>query len=171
MSRWFGDIFQSGFVVHDWREAAMHWSSVLGVGPFFLLDHIEFEWCEYRGQPVELDLSVALGYSGAYQVELIQQHNDVESIYTEFKRHHGTGLQHVGVMVEDIDAALARHGLESRIVQQGMTAAGARFAYLDTVLHNGSMLELIQANDEVREAFADMQAAAASWDGTEPIRA
>lgn len=169
MSRYFGGIFQSGFVVHDWREAANHWSGTMGVGPFFLLDHIEFDWCEYRGNSVELDLSVALGYSGEYQVELIQQHNDVESIYTEFMHEHGPGLQHVGVMVDDLDRALDEHGLRSKIVQQG-AIPGARFAYLDTVLHNGSMLELIEAGEEARQGFADMRAAAADWDGSDPIR-
>ena len=170
MSRRYGQIFQSGFVVEDWRKATQHWVDVLGVGPFFLLDHIEFEWCEYRGQPVDLDLSVTLGFSGEYQVELIQQHNDAESIYTEFLREHGTGLQHVGTLVDDLDAALDAHGLRHKIVQQG-AIAGCRFAYVDTVLHGGSMLELIEAGPEIRQGFEDMKAAARDWDGFDPIRA
>lgn len=169
MSRFYGDIFQSGIVVDDWREAAEHWIGVMGVGPFFLLDHIQFEWCEYRGRSVELDLSVALAFSGGYQVELIQQNNDAESIYTEFRREHGTGLQHVGTLVDDLDAALDAHGLRAKVVQQG-AIPGCRFAYVDTVLHNGGMLELIEAGEEVRQGFADMKTAAANWDGSDPIR-
>lgn len=169
MSRYYGEIFQSGIVVDDWREAAEHWIEVMGVGPFFLLDHIQFEWCEFRGQPVELDLSVALAFSGEYQVELIQQNCSTPSIYTEFMRTHGTGLQHVGTLVDDLDAALDARGLRPKVVQQG-AIPGCRFAYVDTALHNGGMLELIEAGDELRQGFADMKAAAAAWDGSDPIR-
>lgn len=170
MSRFYGKIMQNGFVVHDWREAANHWSEVMGVGPFFLLDHIEFAWCEYMGRPVELDLSVAIAYSGDYQVELIQQHNDADSIYTDFLRQHGPGLQHVGALVDNLQDTLDRHDLGGKIVQQGMTASGARFAYVDTVLHNGGMLELIETNQKFQLAFEDMQAASVNWDGSDPIR-
>ena len=68
MSIHFGPLFQNGFAVHDWRAAAEHWVEVMGVGPFFPLEHIEFEWCEFRGEPVELDLSVALAFSGNQQI-------------------------------------------------------------------------------------------------------
>jgi len=170
MSRWYGAIFQSGFVVRDLEEATRHWVEVLGVGPFFLLDHIEFEWCEYRGRPVELDLSVTLGFSGDCQIELIRQHNDAESVYTEFLHEHGTGLQHVGTLVDDLDAALDAHGLRGKVVQQG-AIPGCRFAYVDTARHGGGMLELIEAGPDVRRSFADMRAAARNWDGTDPVRA
>jgi hypothetical protein len=169
MSRWYGDIFQNGFVVHDWAEATRHWVDVLGVGPFFLLDHIEFDWCEYRGRPVQLDLSVTLGFSGDCQIELIQQHNDVESVYTEFLRDHGTGLQHVGTLVDNLDAALDLHGLREKVVQQG-AIPGCRFAYVDTALHGGGMLELIEAGPDVRQGFEDMRQAAVNWDGNDPLR-
>ncbi len=169
MSRFYGSIFQSGFVVRDLGEATRHWVEVMGVGPFFLLDHIQFDWCEYRGEPVELDLSVTLGYSGHYQVELIQQHNDAESIYTEFLRENGTGLQHVGTLVDDLDAALDMHGLRAQVVMQG-GIPGVRFAYVDTVLHNGGMLELIEADPEARQGFENMRLAAVGWDGNDPVR-
>ena len=40
MSRYFGPIMQNGFAVHDWRAAAEHWITTMGVGPFFLMQHI-----------------------------------------------------------------------------------------------------------------------------------
>ncbi len=165
-----GPIMQNGFVVRDWREAAMHWVETLGVGPFFVLEHVPFEVCRYRGETVDIDMSVAIAYTGDYQVELVQQHNDAPSIYTEFLARNEPGLQHVGTLVDDLDAALDDNNLRGVIVQDGRTTAGQRFAYVDTVLHNGTMLELIEADDAMQKGFAHMRAAATDWDGSKPIR-
>lgn len=170
MSRHFGPILQNGFAVRDWRAAADHWVNVMGVGPFFLMDHIEFEWCEYRGEPVDLDLGVAIAYTGGQQIELVQQYNDAPSIYTEFLAANEPGLQHMGVFVDDLQATLDERDLRGKIVQQGRTAAGIDFAYVDTIFHNGTMLELIEADDKVRGAFEFMRKAAEGWDGEEPVR-
>lgn len=165
-----GPIMQNGFVVRDWRAAAMHWADKLGVGPFFVLEHIDFDVCRYKGEPADIDMTVAIAYTGGYQIELVQQHNDTPSIYTEFLAHNEPGLQHVGTVVDDLDAALDGNGLRDCIVQDGRTATGQRFAYVDTVLHNGTMIELIETNDDMQKAFAYMQKAAADWDGSDPIR-
>ncbi len=170
MSRHFGPILQNGFAVRDWRAAARHWIDVMGVGPFFLMEHIEFDWCEFRGEAVEPDLTVAIAYSGGQQIELVQQHNDAPSIYTEFLANNEPGLQHMGVFVDDLQVTLDERGLREKIVQQGRTSAGINFAYVDTVFHNGTMLELIEADDKVRGAFDYMRRAAEDWDGSEAIR-
>lgn len=165
-----GPIMQNGFVVRDWRKAAMHWADELGVGPFFVLEHVEFDECRYKGELTDIDMTVAIAYTGGYQIELVQQHNDAPSIYTEFLAHNEPGLQHVGTLVDDLDAALDDNGLRDRIVQNGRTAAGQRFAYVDTVLHNGTMVELIEADAAMRKSFTYMQKAASDWDGSDPIR-
>lgn len=162
---------QNGFVVPDWRRAAEHWSSTLEVGPFFALQHIEFEWCEYRGQAVDIDMSVAIAYVGDHQIELAQQHNDAPSIYRDFLAGNAPGLQHVGALVENIEGCIEERGWRDLVVQQGRTRAGARFAYIDTVMHNGTMLELIQVDDAALRAFDYMRDQARDWDGNNPIRA
>jgi Glyoxalase/Bleomycin resistance protein/Dioxygenase superfamily len=170
MSRYYGAIMQNGYVVRDWRAVARHWSEVLGVGPFFVLEHIEFESCTYRGAPTAIDMTVAIAYSGTHQIELVQQHNDAPSIYRDFLAAAPEGLHHVGVLCTDLDAALAEHELQARVLQAGRTRLGQRFAYVDTTLHGGSMLELIEATEKMRRAFAFMQEAARTWDGSDPIR-
>lgn len=170
MSRYFGPILQNGFAVRDWRSAADHWIEVMGVGPFYLMQHIEFDWCEYRGQVVELDLTVAIAYTGGQQIELVQQLNDAPSIYTEFLAHNEPGLQHMGVLVDDLQASLDERRLREKIIQQGRTSAGIDFAYVETGGHNGTLLELIQAGPAVRQFFNSMRQAAETWDGTHPIR-
>lgn len=165
-----GPIMQNGYVVDDWRQAAEHWAAALGVGPFFALEHVEFSECLYRGDPTNIDMSVAIAYTGNYQIELVQQHNDAPSIYMDFLKRNPPGLQHVGTLVDDLDAALDSNELRSRIIQQGCTVTGARFAYVDTVLHDGTMLELIEADEEMHRTFAYMASAAATWDGNNAIR-
>ena len=148
----------------------MHWATVLGVGPFFAMEHIQFAECRYLGQPADIDMTVAIAYTGDHQIELVQQHNDTPSIYTEFLKVNRPGLQHVGTLVDDLDQALDANGFRERIVQDGATATGQRFAYVDSVLHNGTMLELIEADDAMLKAFAAMRKAAADWDGSDPLR-
>jgi hypothetical protein len=161
---------QNGFAVHDWQAAAEHWINVMGVGPFFLMQHIEFEWCEYLGKPVELDLSVAIAYTGGQQIELVQQLNDAPSIYTDFLANNEPGLQHMGTLVDNLEAVITGHQLRDRIVQEGRTAAGINFAYVNTGGHNGTLLELIEAGPPVRQFFDSMRQAAETWDGSRPIR-
>ncbi len=165
-----GPIMQNGFVVRDWRTAAEHWARTLGVGPFFVVEHIEFAQCRYRGEPTAIDMSVAIAYAGEFQIELVQQHNDAPSIYTDYLRHNADGLQHVGALTDNLDRALDENDLRCRIVQDGQTAAGQRFAYVDTVLHNGTMLEIIETDAGMLKAFDYMQDAARRWDGKESIR-
>ncbi len=170
MSRFFGPVMQNGYVVRDWRAAVAHWSDRLGVGPFFVMEHVEFTECFYRGAPTDIDMSVAIAYSGNHQIEIVQQHNDAPSIYRDFLAHAPEGLQHVGALTPDLDAALDANGLRDRRFQYGITKAGQRFAYVDTCLHEGTMLELIETNEAMLQAFESMKKAAASWDGTRPLR-
>ena len=161
---------QNGFVVPDWREAALHWAETLGVGPFFVVEHVAFSELRYRGEPTSIDMSVAIAYAGELQIELVQQHDDAASIYTDFLRGNAPGLQHVGALTDDLDRALDDNALREKIVQDGVTTAGQRFAYVDTVLHNGSMLEIVETDAGMLKAFDYMKDAARNWDGKDPIR-
>lgn len=170
MSRRFGPIMQNGYVVRDWRAAADYWSRELGVGPFFVMEHIRFRSCTFRGAPATIDMSVAIAYSGDHQIELVEQHNDSPSIYREFLDARGEGLQHVGVLVDAIEPIVAAAGWGERVIQAGETLVGQRFAYLDVGPHPGAMVELIEVGAEARAAFAYMKKAAAQWNGERPIR-
>ena len=167
----FGPIVQNGFVVHDLEAAVAHWSGKLGIGPFYAIEHIPFGTVYFRGAPMTLDMSVAIAQWGEIQIELIVQHDNTPSIYTEFSGLHGAGLQHVGVMTDSVDRHLDRLrtcGIEP--VQWGETAAGMRFAYLATDLHPGGMIELIETGAAVEAFFAKVRKGAGDWDGTRPLR-
>ena len=171
MERIFGPVMQNGFVVADLERAIDHWTRVMHVGPFFLFERIEFAECWYRDRPAtDIDLTVAIAYWGDVQIELIQQRNTVPSIYTEFQARGLTGLQHMGVITESVEsdlAGLAKQGIHP--VQHGRTAAGMRFAYVNTDHHPGGMIELIEAGAKGRAFFEKMRGAARQWDGQDAV--
>src|SRR5688572_11335534 len=104
----FGPVMQLGFVVPDLEQAMEHWSGTIGVGPFFVLSHIQFAETFYKGRPTKFDMSVGVAQWGEVQVELIQQYDDVPSIYSEFPGRTLGGLQHVGVMTRSVADDLER---------------------------------------------------------------
>lgn len=170
----FGPVIQLGFVVPNIEAAVAHWASI-GVGPFFLLEHIQFGRCHFRGRPLSIDMSVAVGQWGSVQVELIRQHCDTPSIYTTFDGSARGGLQHMGVMtasVPDSLARLAERGVEP--VQAGETATGIRFAYVNTDelpgAHPGGMIELIESGPAIDGFFSLVRKAAVDWDGRDALR-
>ena len=167
----FGPIVQNAYVVRDLEAAVAHWTSKIGIGPFYMLEHIPFGRVYFRGSLLALDLSVAIAQWGEVQVELIVQHDASASIYTEFAARHGQGLQHVGVMTASLDAHLERlRPLGIEPVQWGATANGMRFAYVNTDEHPGGMIELIETGPAVEAFFAMVRKAGANWDGTRPLR-
>jgi methylmalonyl-CoA/ethylmalonyl-CoA epimerase len=171
MSPRFNPIVQNGYVVRDLERSMRHWTEVVGVGPFFVLEHIAFGDVFLRGKPMSIDLSVGVAYWGDVQVELIFQHDESPSIYTEFKAAKGEGLQHVGVMTDCVEEHLGQlkpHGVEP--VQWGATASGIRFAYVNTDQHPGGMIELIERGPAIEGFFGMARAAAQKWDGRDPIR-
>jgi uncharacterized protein (AIM24 family) len=171
MSARFGPIMQNGYVVRDLERAMHHWTQVVGVGPFFVLEHIEFAELLLRGEPTRIDLSVAVAYWGDVQVELIYQEGAAPSIYSEYAAAKGEGLQHVGVMTESVEAHLQElRAVGVKPVQWGATAAGIRFAYVNTDQHSGGMIELIERGRAIESFFNMAREAARDWNGRDPIR-
>lgn len=172
MSRLFGDLRQNGYVVRDIESAMAHWNEVLGVGPFFYIEHPPIEDFCYHGVPSDIDVSIALTNSGPLQIELIQQHNDAPSMYRDFLAAGNEGLQHVAYWTTDFETDL------DRFLHAGYTAAQSgrvgdpgRFVYFDTEGHPGTVVELSDISGPKGELFAHLAELCADWDGTDPIRA
>ena len=64
-------IKQIAYVVDDLDAAIARWVEVVRAGPFFRIDGASIADVPYRGQPVEAQLSLAIGNSGGVQIELI----------------------------------------------------------------------------------------------------
>lgn len=172
MSQPDGGIMQIAYVVDDLDRALEHWTQVMKVGPFFVMDKLEIIDPMYRGQPTDFNFTIALGYSGTMCVELIKQHDDQPSVYRELIDRTGTGgFHHWGVGTEHFDDEVARY--EARGYAQAFTgtvAVGDKYAYMDTQKDLGGMIELIKLTPVVRELFGNLEAAAAGWDGSDPVR-
>lgn len=171
MSRHFGKITQNGYVVRDIEAAMRHWSEVLGVGPWFYLEHTPIEEFEYRGAPSDCDVAIALANSGPLQIELIQQHNDAPSLYRDFLAAGNEGLQHIAYWSDHFDDAFAKAlSLGWELGQRGHVGVEGRFAYFDTETHPGTVVELSETSGPKGLMFKRIAEAAANWDGSDPIR-
>ena len=172
MSRLFGPIRQNGYVVRDIRAALDHWVTVHGVGPWFYFDRVKIDWFRHRGAPSDVELSIALANSGDLQLELIQQRNEAPSMYREFLGAGREGLQHVAYWTKDYQELYDRAlSLGYTIGHEGQIGgAQGRFAYFDTELHPGTVIELSDISGPKGAFFDLVRRAAIGWDGSDPVR-
>jgi hypothetical protein len=172
MSRIFGKVCQNGYVVRDIEAAMKYWTDVLGVGPFYYIARVRMDWFRYRGEPSEVDMSIALANSGDLQIELIQQRNDAPSMARDFLDAGHEGLQHMSYWTTDYQADFDRLvGLGFKIGQEGQIGGpDGRFVYFDTETHPGTVIELSDISGSKGAFFARVRDAAVNWDGTRPIR-
>jgi hypothetical protein len=166
----FGEIMQLGYVVDDVARTAAEWAQRVGAGPFYVLDRLAMDRYYFRGVRTDVELSLAFGYWGGVQVELICPLNDGDTLYRQALRSGAGKLNHCATVVKDIDGLLTRHGLHDRVVQSGQMPTGLKFVYLEEYLPGGLHLELIEAQDSTLAAFAGMQAVSRRWDGRDPVR-
>jgi hypothetical protein len=171
MSRLFGAVRQNGYVVRDIEAAMKHWVEVLGVGPWFYLEHFPITDFRYRDTPSPVDVSIALANSGTLQIELIEQRNDAPSMFRDFLDAGHEGLQHLAYWPVDFEDVLER-ALDRgcRIGQSGTSGNMGPFAYLQTEFHPGTVVELSKLTDARRHVFEGVAAAAVNWDGGDPVR-
>jgi hypothetical protein len=170
MDRIFGPVMQNAFVVDDLDAALGHWIEKMGVGPFYVFQHVQFKDIFFRGNPASIDMTAAIAYWGDVQIELIKQHDDAPSIYREFRSAGQRGMQHMGVICSNLDQDLSRlRALGIAPVQWGSMPTGMRFAYVNSDFHPGAMIELIEAGPVINDYFKMMKEAAERWDGTNAI--
>ncbi|MBE1549299.1 catechol 2,3-dioxygenase-like lactoylglutathione lyase family enzyme [Mycobacterium sp. OAS707] len=164
-----GSIRQIGYVVTDLDEALASWVE-LGVGPWLVIRGLAMS-ARYRGQPCETTLSLALSNSGEMQIELIYQHDDTPSIFTEFLAANGPGFHQLAYWAEDFDAtmtAVADAGWP--VVWAGGEELGVRFAYVEPPNSPATVVEISELTEAQAASAKFIRATAANWDGTDAIR-
>jgi hypothetical protein len=172
MSVLLGPIRQIGYVVTDLDLALASWIE-LGVGPWLVIRRLPMR-ALYRGEPSETTLSLALSNSGELQVELIQQHDDTPSIFTEFLASNGPGYHQLAYWAEDFDATMkAVEDAGWPVVWSGGEGLGVRFAYVEppnSPPHISQIVEIAELTDAQAASATFIRDAAANWDGSDPIR-
>ena len=97
------------YVVEDIHRAMHEWSQRLKVGPWFLLDRFSGVDPQYRGQPTNVEIALAMSFAGHMNVELIQPLDSAPSVYRETIERRGYGFHHFGVATWNFDADVERY--------------------------------------------------------------
>ena len=170
-------ITQLGFLVRPggFEEAVTHWLEVVGAGPFFT-GSFRLENQRFRGRPSDISCTVALGYHGDMQVELIHADRDGPGPYQEWHKLHPNipraGIYHHMMFAhDDYDATKARYlaggcreGFEAK------ASGGKRMAYLEAFDTIGGYVELVERNPAWDAMCVEMRAISKDWDGRDPVR-
>ena len=142
-------IAQIALVVEDLDQAVENYWKTFGVGPWYFYTYKRplLSMSRYYGKDVDNALRIALSYFGPTRIELIEVKKG-DSIQKDFIKKNGYGVQHLGILVEDMEKAIqnAREkGFE--IIQEGAgfgPDGDGHYAYLNTEQLFGITFELIE---------------------------
>ena len=162
-------IAQVCWVVPDLEAGMREWHAKTGAGPFLVLRGLAVEDGTYRGQPGMCDFSAAVAMTGGVQLELIEQHCSKPSAYRDTVPPGATAFHHIGIIVQDYAAEVARYeALGAKVAASGRVG-DLRFAYIDTSATMGAMVEVIEDTARLHEIFDRVTQMARDWDGTGPL--
>jgi catechol 2,3-dioxygenase-like lactoylglutathione lyase family enzyme len=142
-------IAQVAIIVPNLEEAVENYWKLFGIGDwhFYTYGQPLVKRMSYRGEPSEYTMRVALSYLGPMRIELIEM-VEGDTVYAEFVQEHGYGVHHFGVLVENMEEAIAE--AEAAGLRMTMDGAGfgrdgdGHYAYLDTEDRLGFTIELIE---------------------------
>jgi hypothetical protein len=139
---------QLGIVVKSIEQSLPYYKSLMNIHSWHRPNFVE-EKIYYKDRHIDLNLNVAIGYSGPLQFELIEVMQGEENIYTKLIKTRKEGLHHVGFFISNIEKKtelLRKSGFYP--IQYGILKttgkALIRFAYFDTVKSCGYIIELIE---------------------------
>ena len=165
-----GEIVQIAYLPSDFDAALDYWTKIMGVGPFFMVENVQLGEMKYKGEPTEALFSIAIGYWGDIQIELIRAENDAPSIYSgEYAVKDR--VHHVCLFVNSIaEARRACAEIGARILVEGKVGDTGEVIYVDPGAGPGYVVELLQPMKGSDALFAMMREAARDWDGSDPLR-
>ena len=162
------EIMQVAYVVDDLEAAAVRWTRHLDIGPWVIFEHFSAESAMFYGEPSDVDVSLALAYSGGMCFELIRQNNAAPSVYMDLTNKDGLGaFHHWAKGTETFDDDVAKYQSDGvKIAFSGNVTAvgGLRFAYVDTFKELRGMIELIELGPLVEDFFSEIKSHSLSWD-------
>jgi hypothetical protein len=166
-----GTVIQYAYTVPDIDQAIAVYLDRFGAGPWFRRGPFTPPEARYRGEPCTMTITLARTFAGDSMIELIQQHDDNPSVFTEKIRQHGYGFHHWAIASTDIDADIARFADRGYPVAfEDRVPSGARIVYVDATPELPGMIEIIEMNETQDQMYAHFRNAAANWDGTNPVR-
>jgi glyoxalase/bleomycin resistance protein/dioxygenase superfamily protein len=136
--------------IQDPEAISAYWPS-LGWEPLSIVHATPREDSRYRGRPMLLSFDVAWYKRPSLTIEWIIPPSTPPNCYADFLKEHGQGVQHLGMTVPDLDAALARYKeLGYSVWQSGAWGDvgkknSGRYAYMDMDRAGGVAVEIIQS--------------------------
>lgn len=168
----FGPVRQWGYLVKDLDQAMDAWVNQLGVGPFWGFRSVQLE-SNFESQQSSVTIDVGLAYQNGVQIELIQQTNlDAHSPYSAFYKTDAQQIfQQIAYFCLDInDAVNKARKLGFRELGYVTSNVGTRYYYFDSPALNGLVIELMQVDEGMVQAFEFCAQEAETWDGSNPYR-
>ena len=142
-------VAQVCIIVEDLDKTVENYCKLFGIGPwhFYTYGKPLVKEMSYHGKPNEYKMRVALSYIGDLRIELIEP-LEGDTVYADFIKEHGYGVQHFGVLVDDMRAAIAQAEANGFSMTQDGSGFGldgdGHYAYLDTEDDIGITIELIE---------------------------
>lgn len=166
-----GQVVQTAYVVPDIRAAMDWWVKDGGAGPWFLLDSFTGPEQRYRGQPTVADVSIAMAFAGHMMIELVQPRDEHPSVYRETIQRQGFGFHHIGIAVDDVEAARQAYHLRGyHVAFSTPVPSGGTVYYMGDRSDAPGFVELIPATTGMEEMFTRYWRASVDWDGKDPVR-
>jgi len=168
----FGRVVQVAYLVEDIDAAMNHWLEQAGLGPWTCFRNIELD-TRFDDRDFTLRIHEALAYMGDLQIQLVQSLDtpDVSTPYQSYVAARRWGVHHMAFFAEDIDRAVAQ------ATEQGFgrtcsmrDKAGYRYYYCQSTAMPDVWIEFLESYPGLHTIFEEGIAAAAAWDGTDPIR-
>lgn len=161
--------FQLGHVVDDVVTAATRWVQTFGIGPFHLLPVVG-QQADYGGEVRTVKIQVAVAQAGPVQIELIQQHCDTPSIFTQWSRGGTSAFHQIATLTSDYEAKTAHFRALGYEIAAESVGGGFRVAYIDTAAEFGFYTEVVEAPPGFVDQVRGISETCAGWDGRDPVR-
>jgi catechol 2,3-dioxygenase-like lactoylglutathione lyase family enzyme len=146
-------VFQIAYVVPDLQAAIRFFKETLGVRDFMVWENLMLEDQTYNSTPGDYVQSIAFGYLGDLQIELIQPLSG-ESTYSAYLRKNPRGgVQHLGILVDDFNAAVGAMQQRGHKVVQSGRHGDTQLVYFDTDAASGTLTEIITIAPDEQAMF------------------
>jgi methylmalonyl-CoA/ethylmalonyl-CoA epimerase len=160
-----------GYAVDDMAQAVRHWSTVLGAGPFVLIENMQFDSITHLGEPCTFQHSAAFGQWGPIAIELMLITDCTPpSLARQMIPGAMPVLNHVSYLSENPDKESAYlDGLGAPKFLE------ARFGAVEVKVHDASHLigcnvEIHLKSDFIEGFFANVKRLSDGWNGQNPLR-
>ncbi len=125
---------------------------------------------DYGGEIRTARIQVAVAQAGPVQIELIQQHCDTPTIFSDWSRGGTSAFHQIATLTTDYDEKTAHFRKLGYSIAAESLAGGFRVAYEDTAAEFGFYTEVVEAPASFVDQVRAISDTCANWDGSDPIR-